>query len=127
MLDAVVVGDNEKLLSLTRDRHQRTHNGEYVMWCVVDRFQKLPMLCSGKLSAVQTYINDHAQTMHDHVHLSGLYSSVDRKDGRTGGFYRGRFAVEVVRLDEAAAFVEKMRQGPAVVIASRDCVATVVC
>ena len=72
MLDAVVVGDNERLLSLSRDRHQRTHNGEYVMWCVMDRFQRLPMLCSGKLSAVQAYINEHAQTAHDRVHLSGL-------------------------------------------------------
>jgi hypothetical protein len=122
MMDTVVIGENERLLSLARDRHQRTHNGEYVAWLVADRFNQLPLLCSGKLSAVQSYINERAHAAHDRVHLSGLYSSVDRRDSRTGGLYHGRFSVEAVRLQDAAAFTEKMRDGPVVVLATRACV-----
>ena len=109
MIDSVRIGPNERLLSLTKDYHQRTHHGKHVVWVVTDRFQHFPMLCSGKLSALRAYINERAGAKQERVHLSGLYSTVDRLDGRTGGLYQNRFAVRAIRLEDAAAIIETIR------------------
>ena len=85
-VEASPIRPHEHIRAIHKERHARRHNGGYVQWFVTDKYGRL-LLSSGKLSALQAYINANAAQRHDRVHLGGLYQSMDRNDSRTGGYY----------------------------------------
>lgn len=107
-VEAATIKQNERLLAIRREPYSRKHNGQLVQWIVADKYGQL-LLSSGKLSAVQSYINAHVEAPHDRVHLSGLFESMERTKGRTGGWYLNRWMVSTAPLDDAARVLEKMR------------------
>jgi hypothetical protein len=107
-VEASVIRPNEKLVRVEKEPHARKHAGKLVAWFVTDKHNQV-MLCSGKLSKLQAYINAHMEAKHDRVHLSGLYETMGRQGGRTGGWYLNRWSVTHVPLEDAASVFEKLR------------------
>ena len=107
-IEADVIKPEERIVMIRREPYSRKHNGELVQWFVADKYGRV-LLSGGKLSALQNYINSHVETHHDKVHLSGLYESMERTDGRTGGWYLNRWMVSTTPLNDAPAVLEKLR------------------
>jgi hypothetical protein len=100
----------ERVVDIRRERYSRKHNGDVVQWFVEDKHGKI-LLSSGKLSALQHYINaQHVEALHDRVHLSGLFETMMRTEGRTGGWYLNRWLVSTTPITDAAAVLEKLRR-----------------
>ena len=111
MKAASLVGPNERVVTIGKEPHARRHHGELVQWFITDKYGQL-LLSSGKLSALQQYINAHLATeRHDRVHLGGLYESMGRSDARTGGYYQHRWKVSCTPLKDAVQVLEKLRPG----------------
>ena len=80
-----------------------------MQWFIADKHGRL-LLSSGKLSALQAYINCHvAKERHERVNIGGLYESMGRSDPRTGGYYQHRWKVSRAPLEEAARVFERLR------------------
>jgi len=110
-VDASVIGADERVHAIKKERNARRRGGEHVQWFIADKHGQL-LLSSGKLSALQAYINAHlAKEKHDRVNLGGLYESMGRSDPRTGGYYQRRWKVSCAPLDDAADVFEKLRPG----------------
>ena len=107
-VEADVITPQERIIAIQREPYSRKHNGELVQWFVADKHGKV-LLSGGKLSALQNYINAHTEAPHDRVHLSGLFESMERMGGRTGGWYLNRWMVSTTPLSDAAAVLEKLR------------------
>ena len=106
-----VIRSDEIIRAIKKEPHARRHGGEHVQWFIADKHGRL-LLSSGKLSALQAYINAHlAKEKHDRVNIGGLYESMGRSDPRTGGYYQHRWKVTRARLEEAATVFEKLRHG----------------
>jgi hypothetical protein len=103
------INAKERVVDIRRERYSRKHNGHVVQWFVADKHGTL-LLSSGKLSALQHYINAHVEAPHDRVHLSGLFETMERTEGRTGGWYLNRWLVSTTPITDAAAVLEKLRR-----------------
>ena len=118
-----VIRPDERIRAIKKEPHARRFDGKHVQWFVADKHGRL-LLSSGKLSALQAYINANlAKERHDRVNIGGMYESMGRSDPRTGGYYQHRWKVSRAPLEEAADVFEKMRPGfdQAVVVGS-ECV-----
>jgi hypothetical protein len=118
-----LIGAHETISAIKKERHARRYGGEHVQYFITDKHRRL-LLSSGKLSALQAYINTHLATeRHDKVNIGGLYESMGRSDPRTGGYYQHRWKVSRAPLEEAADVFEKLRPGfdQAVVVGS-ECI-----
>ena len=118
-----VIRPEDHIRAIKKEPHARRHGGEHVQWFITDKHGQL-LLSSGKLSALQEYINSNlAKEKHDRVNIGGLYESMGRSDPRTGGYYQHRWKVSRAPLAEAADVFEKLRHGfdQAVVVGS-ECV-----
>ena len=109
-VEASAIRPGEYIHTIHKERHARRRNGELVQWFVTDKYGQL-LLSSGKLSALQAYINANATHRHEHVHLGGLYQSMSRNDSRTGGYYQNRWKVCCAPLEDAVQVFEKLRPG----------------
>ena len=108
-MTAVTIRPDERLVTIGREPHARRRRGQHVQWFIADKHGFL-LLCSGKLSALQAYINEEVATAgHERVHLGGLYESMGRADPRTGGFYQHRWRVSCAPLEDAARVFEALR------------------
>ena len=107
-----VIRSDERVRAIKKEPHARRHGGEHVQWFIADKHGRL-LLSSGKLSALQAYINAHlAKEKHDRVNIGGLYESMGRSDPRTGGYYQHRWKVSRAPLEEAARVFERLRSAP---------------
>ena len=109
-VEAVPITPEERVVAISREPYARKHQGEAVQWFIEDKHGQL-LLSGGKLSHLQSYINAHVEAPHDKVHLSGLYETMRRTDGRTGGWYQRRWMVSTAPIDDAATVMEKLRPG----------------
>ena len=107
-IKVAVIKSHERIRAICKEPHARRHGGQLVQWFITDKYGRL-LLSSGKLSALQAYMNAHATSPHERVHLGGLYGSMSRSDSRTGGYYQNRWKVSWVPLEDAAHVLEKMR------------------
>ena len=118
-----VIRPDERISAIKKEPHARRFGGGHVQWFIADKHGQL-LLSSGKLSALQAYINARLATeKYDRVNIGGLYESMGRSDPRTGGYYQHRWKVSRAPLEEAADVFEKMRPGfdQAVVVGS-ECI-----
>ena len=110
-VEASVIAANERVSAIKKERSARRHGGEHVQWFITDKHRRL-LLSSGKLTALQEYINAHlAKERHDRVNIGGLYESMGRCDPRTGGYYQHRWKVSCTPIGDAAHVFEKLRPG----------------
>ena len=104
-----VIQPGERICAIKREPHARRYGGEHMQWFIADKHGQL-LLSSGKLSALQAYINCYvAKERHERVNIGGLYESMGRSDPRTGGYYQHRWKVSRAPLEEAARVFERLR------------------
>ena len=78
-----VIRPDERISAIKKEPHARRFGGGHVQWFIADKHGQL-LLSSGKLSALQAYINAHlAKEKYDRVNIGGLYESMGRSDPRT--------------------------------------------
>ena len=98
-----VIQPDERICAIKREPHARRYGGEHMQWFIADKHGQL-LLSSGKLSALQAYINCHvAKERHERVNIGGLYESMGRSDPRTGGYYQHRWKVSRAPLEECTS------------------------
>ena len=58
-IKAAVIKSHERIRAICKEPHARRHGGQLVQWFITDKYGRL-LLSSGKLSALQAYMNAHA-------------------------------------------------------------------
>ena len=107
----LVLSPNEKLTGVRKERHAKLKRrcDRPVAYLVIDKLGEWTLL-GQKLSSISMYINQHiADASYDRVTKNGLWSNVDRSDGRVGGWHKGRWRIAAVDLDRASDVFETKR------------------
>jgi hypothetical protein len=102
--------NGQRLASVRRDFAAKKD----VVYIVESKSKDLILLCQS-IPLVAQWINDHMSNGEpwDHVSVTGLFESVNRRDdnGRFGGYHKGKFRVRSVPLDQASDVFESVRTG----------------
>ena len=111
------------VLSSTQ-RLARAHKGAKrdVAYLVVDRQREWAIFATS-LPRLARFINDNLSSGHawDRVSVTGLFESLNREDGRHGGWHKGRYRVRRMPLADSAPEFEAVRArcAHAAVVAAR--------
>ena len=104
-----VLAPTERLAGIRKEKWTKPRGGRDVAYLVCDRLgqleflaQKMPLLCD----AINRHVEAQAWAK---VSVNGLYESVDRTDGRTGPWCKGRWRVKSVDLEAAVGEYERER------------------
>ena len=99
----------ERLAGITKEKWTKPRSGRMIAYVVRDRLgqhvflgQKLPQLCE----AINERVRGEPWAR---VSANGLWESVDRIDGRTGPWCKGRWRVCSVDLEHACEEYERAR------------------
>jgi hypothetical protein len=92
----------QRLAGVQKEPHAKRRRGAAVAYLVVDREGEWAIL-GQKLHLLSRWINDHVVdgSPWARVSTTGLWGSVDRTDGRHGGWHKGRFRIRSVCLERA--------------------------
>lgn len=117
---------NERLSTISKDRHVRKQQGRYLAYIVEDKFAQHVMLAQ-KLSALVEVINELVGNKPDQVSITGLYQIINSNGERAGGYSKHRWRVVPYALEEAAGAFESVRGGfqHAMVIGTKECYTTI--
>ena len=105
------VTPEQRVVRLQREPKARKRDNKHIAWVAEDKLGRL-LLVAGKLAFLEQAINAHATAPYDRVTVCGLYEAACHcKGDRTGRFFKGRWRLSYVPLDEVAETVDRMRGG----------------
>ena len=109
----VVLTSEQSLKGVRKERHAKRRSDRDVAYLVVDRLGEWTLL-GQKLPLLTAWINEHAAGAEcDRVSVNGLWSNLDRSDGRVGGWHKGRWRINAVDLERASDAFESKRASSA--------------
>lgn len=105
-----VIELRDRVPTIHKERNARKHDGQNVAWILTDKYGQM-LVCAQKIARIQSFVNEHALSKHDRVHLSGLYESLASNGRITGGYYKNRWKLQCCPVEEAVKVLEKQRVG----------------
>ena len=122
----LVLSPSQKLTGVRKEPHAKRRSEHPVAYVVVDKLGEWTLL-GQKLQLIAAYINERiADESFERVSTNGLWSNLDRNDGRVGGWHKGRWRINAVELDRASDAFESKRVASgksAIVAAEPSCYA----
>ena len=97
--------DGQRLARIHRDFATKKD----VVYLAESRNKDLLLLCQS-VPKLAEFINDNlTEEQWDRVSVTGIFEAINRRDGRRGGFHKGRFRVSCVPRNEASEKLESLR------------------
>ena len=104
-----VLAPTERLTGIRKEKWTKPRGGRDVAYVVCDRLGELEFIAQ-KLPLLVAAINEHVGSEPwARVSVNGMYECVDRTDGRTGPWCKGRWRVKSVDLASAVDEYERER------------------
>ena len=104
-----VLAPSETLAGIRKEPYTKPRGGRNIAYVVCDRLGKLSLI-GQKLPLLVAAINESVDgEPWAKVSVNGLWESVDRTDGRTGPWCKGRWRVKSVELERACQEYEGER------------------
>ena len=106
MASVLVLPRTQRLTTVGRDYHAKRK----VVYLVEER-SGLILLLGQSLPRIVDYINTYLSSGDhwDRATVTGIFESIDRTDGRNGGWHKGRFRTRAVPIEEASDAFEAAR------------------
>jgi hypothetical protein len=97
---------HQRLGALPKDAHAKKD----VAYLLVDRSHEWTVLCQS-LPLLAKWVNENVSSGErcDRVTVTGLFENMDKTDGASGGWHKGRYRVSRVPLKDSSALFDSVR------------------